>query len=109
MTPSGTPRCRSRSAKPVITRIDTNRAESLGMQAKVGIAERSDRLVFTLVTTGLAALIHELGAPHWILWATPIVLGLLAVASSITVIQRIFVVHEQATAKDAARDAAARI
>lgn len=91
-----------------VTSYARAKAESLGMEAKVGIAERSDRLVFTLVTTGVAALIHQLGAPHWILWATPIVLGLLAVASTITVIQRIFVVHEQATARDAARDATVR-
>src|SRR6476660_6169099 len=39
-----------------VTSYARARAESLGMQAKVGIAERSDRLVFVLVTTGLADL-----------------------------------------------------
>src|SRR5918998_3327937 len=37
-----------------VTSYARARAESLGMQAKVGIAERSDRLVSILVVTGLA-------------------------------------------------------
>lgn len=78
-----------------VTSYARAKAESLGMQARVGIAERSDRLVFILVTTGVAALLHTLGVPHWILYATPIMLGLLAVASTITVGQRIAVVRRQ--------------
>ena len=76
------------------------------MQAKVGIAERADRLVFTLVTTGLAALIDDLGGGDDWLVAIPIVLGLMALANTITVIQRVKVVHDQALAIDAAREAA---
>jgi CDP-diacylglycerol--glycerol-3-phosphate 3-phosphatidyltransferase len=89
-----------------VTSYARARAESLGMQAKVGIAERADRLVFTLVTTGLAALIDDLGGGDNWLVAIPIVLGLMALANTITVIQRIKVVHEQALAIDAAREAA---
>ena len=67
------------------------RAESLGMQAKVGIAERSDRLVAILVMTGLADIFGVLAL-------IPITLGALAVASSITVLQRIMSVRSQARA-----------
>lgn len=84
-----------------VTSYARAKAESLGMTANVGIAERSDRLVFTLVTTGVAALLHQLGVPHWILYATPVVLALLAIASTITVVQRILVVRTQAFARDA--------
>jgi CDP-diacylglycerol---glycerol-3-phosphate 3-phosphatidyltransferase len=81
-----------------VTSYARARAESLGMQAKVGIAERSDRLVSILVITGLADLAYILGAGEEALWAIPITLGLLAVASTITVIQRILVVRDQARA-----------
>lgn len=67
------------------------RAESLGMNAQVGIAERGDRLVVALTTSGLVGL----GLPDIVLVA---VLGLLAVASAITVVQRMAVVHRQAQA-----------
>ena len=89
-----------------VTSYARARAESLDMQAKVGIAERADRLVFTLVTTGLADMIHLLtGNEDWLI-AIPIVLGLMALANTITVIQRVAVVREQALAIDAAREAA---
>lgn len=81
-----------------VTSYARARAESLGMQAKVGIAERSDRLVSILVITGLADLIRILGAPDEVLYAIPVTLGLLAIASTITVGQRIAVVHRQAVA-----------
>ncbi len=67
------------------------RAESLGMQAKVGIAERSDRLVAILAMTGLADIFG-------VLILIPITLGALAVASTITVLQRIMSVRSQARA-----------
>ena len=89
-----------------VTSYARARAESLGMQAKVGIAERADRLVFTLVTTGVAALIVQLGGDDDWLVAIPVILGLMAVANTITVIQRVRVVHQQALAIDAAREAA---
>ncbi len=40
-----------------VTSYARARAESLGMQAKGGIAERSDRLVSILLMTGLAGLL----------------------------------------------------
>lgn len=79
-----------------VTSYARARAESLGMQAKVGIAERSDRLVSILVVTGLADLLNKLGVGDEILWAIPITLGVLALASTVTVVQRILVVRQQA-------------
>jgi CDP-diacylglycerol--glycerol-3-phosphate 3-phosphatidyltransferase len=81
-----------------VTSYARARAESLGMQAKVGIAERSDRLVLILVTVGLADLLRLLGVDDGVMWLIPVALGLLAVASTITVVQRILVVREQALA-----------
>ena len=67
------------------------RAEGLGMTANVGIAERSDRLVVVLVATGLVGL----GIPEAVL---AVVLVLLAIASLVTVFQRIGTVRRQALA-----------
>lgn len=69
------------------------RAEGLGMSANVGIAERSDRLVVVLVATGLVGL----GLPDMLLL---IVLILLAIASLVTVFQRVLTVRRQAMAAD---------
>lgn len=65
------------------------RAEGLGMTANVGIAERAERLVAVLVTTGLVG------------WFLPeifltVVLALLALASLVTVVQRMLEVRRQA-------------
>ena len=65
------------------------RAEGLGMTANVGIAERAERVVTVLLATGLVGL----GAPEVLL---AVVLALLAVASLITVGQRMLEVHRQA-------------
>jgi CDP-diacylglycerol--glycerol-3-phosphate 3-phosphatidyltransferase len=81
-----------------VTSYARARAESLGMQAKVGIAERADRLVAILVMTGLADLLRLLGVDHRVMWLIPLTLGVLAVASTITVVQRILVVRRQALA-----------
>jgi CDP-diacylglycerol--glycerol-3-phosphate 3-phosphatidyltransferase len=81
-----------------VTSYARARAESLGMQAKVGIAERADRLVFILVITGLADIVNLLGVGEDALWAIPAALGLLAVASTVTVVQRILAVRQQAAA-----------
>jgi CDP-diacylglycerol--glycerol-3-phosphate 3-phosphatidyltransferase len=67
------------------------RAEGLGMTAAVGVAERADRLVAVLLTTGLVGL----GLPPVVLL---VVLALLAVASLVTVVQRVLVVRRQAFA-----------
>jgi CDP-diacylglycerol--glycerol-3-phosphate 3-phosphatidyltransferase/CDP-diacylglycerol--inositol 3-phosphatidyltransferase len=72
-----------------ITSYARARAESLGMQAKGGIAERADRLVAILVMTGLAGIFN---LPVLI----PITLGVLALASTVTVVQRMLLVRDQA-------------
>jgi len=67
------------------------RAEGLGFTASVGIAERADRLVAVLVAAFFADLFDStllLG----------VVLALLAVASLVTVVQRIMTVRSQALA-----------
>lgn len=71
------------------------RAEGLGMRADVGIAERADRLVAVLVTTGLVGLGWKtgFGLPEIVL---TVVLALLAVASAVTVVQRVLLVRRQA-------------
>ncbi|NUR05693.1 MAG: CDP-alcohol phosphatidyltransferase family protein [Nocardioidaceae bacterium] len=74
-----------------VTSYARARAESLGMQAKGGIAERADRLVAILVMTGLADIFD-------LLILIPVTLGLLALASTITVVQRVLLVRSQAKA-----------
>lgn len=64
------------------------KAESLGFQANVGIAERAERLVSVLVVTGFTGL----GLPSIVLFVT---LVLLALASFITVVQRVLAVRDQ--------------
>ena len=81
-----------------VTSYARARAESLGMQAKVGIAERSDRLVSILFMTGLADLLRLLGVDDGVMWLIPITLAVLAVASTVTVVQRILVVRQQSLA-----------
>jgi CDP-diacylglycerol---glycerol-3-phosphate 3-phosphatidyltransferase len=65
------------------------RAEGLGMTAAVGIAERADRLLAVLTATALVGL----GLPVGVL---TVVLALLAVASAVTVAQRMAAVRGQA-------------
>lgn len=67
------------------------RAEALGMEAKGGIAERSDRLVSILVMTGLSGIFDLPILQQVTLWA-------LAAASLITVGQRMIMVKRQADA-----------
>ena len=67
------------------------RAESLGMTANVGITERPERLIIVLAGTGFDAV--------GVSWAVPVALWVLAVASTITVLQRILVVRRQAQAQ----------
>jgi CDP-diacylglycerol--glycerol-3-phosphate 3-phosphatidyltransferase len=74
-----------------VTSYARARAESVGFQAKVGIAERADRLVAILVATGLGAILDVPELMYVALWA-------LAVASTVTVVQRIWVVRQQAIA-----------
>lgn len=69
------------------------RAESLGMEAKGGIAERSDRLVAILVMTGFSDLLDLPFLQQITLWA-------LTIAGVITVAQRMLMVNKQANAAD---------
>jgi len=75
-----------------VTSYARAKAEGLGYEAKVGIAERADRLVAILVMTGLSAIFDLPILLYVVLWA-------LAVASTVTVVQRIWVVRKQALAE----------
>ncbi len=77
-----------------VTSYARARAESLGFQAKGGIAERADRLVAILVMTGLAALLD-------LMFLIPLTLAVLAIASTVTVIQRVLRVRTQARVAEA--------
>jgi CDP-diacylglycerol---glycerol-3-phosphate 3-phosphatidyltransferase len=74
-----------------VTSYARARAESLGMQATGGLAERADRLVLILVATGLAGIFDF--EPLIVL-----ALALLALGSTVTVIQRVLTVRAQALA-----------
>ncbi|MGI9086103.1 MAG: phosphatidylinositol phosphate synthase [Aeromicrobium sp.] len=75
-----------------ITSYARARAESLGMKAKGGIAERADRLVAILVMTGFNGLF---GLPI----LTEITLWVLTAASAVTIVQRMLMVHAQSAGK----------
>jgi CDP-diacylglycerol---glycerol-3-phosphate 3-phosphatidyltransferase len=75
-----------------VTSYARARAEGLGFEAKVGVAERADRLVAILVMTGLGAIFDLPILMYLALWA-------LAIASTVTVAQRIWVVRRQAMAE----------
>ncbi len=71
-----------------VTSYARARAEGLGITAaQTGIAERADRLLVTLVATCLTGLF---GLPDMVLTVT---LGLLALASAVTVLQRMLAVR----------------
>jgi CDP-diacylglycerol---glycerol-3-phosphate 3-phosphatidyltransferase len=72
----------------VVTSYAKARAESLGMTANVGIAERSERLIVILAMTGLAGLFDAPILLTIALWA-------LAAATTITVGQRMVEVRRQ--------------
>jgi CDP-diacylglycerol--glycerol-3-phosphate 3-phosphatidyltransferase len=77
-----------------VTSYARAKAEGMGFQAKVGIAERADRLVAILVMTGLGAIFDLPVLMYIALWA-------LAIASTVTVVQRVWVVRKQALAEAA--------
>lgn len=81
-----------------VTSYARARAESLGMDAKGGIAERADRLVSILVMTGLAGIFDLPILMYVTLWV-------LAVASTYTVIFRVLKVRRQAIAEQGSIDA----
>lgn len=65
------------------------RAEGLGMRADVGVVERTERLVAILFTTGFVGI----GVSKNVLLA---VLGVLALANLLTIVQRVLYVRKQA-------------
>jgi CDP-diacylglycerol--glycerol-3-phosphate 3-phosphatidyltransferase/CDP-diacylglycerol--inositol 3-phosphatidyltransferase len=71
------------------------KAESLGLDARGGIAERSDRLVAILLGIGFTGLLD-------VPWLVEGVLWVLAAASAYTVVFRVLKVRRQALALDAA-------
>jgi CDP-diacylglycerol--glycerol-3-phosphate 3-phosphatidyltransferase len=76
-----------------VTSYARARAESLGMDAKGGLAERADRLVSILVMTGLSAIFDLPILMYVTLWA-------LALASTYTVAFRVLKVRRQALASE---------
>jgi len=64
------------------------RAEGLGLTCNVGLAERAERVIVVLVATGLTGLGVDL--------ALTVGLWLLAVATAVTVVQRLVEVRRQA-------------
>jgi CDP-diacylglycerol---glycerol-3-phosphate 3-phosphatidyltransferase len=74
-----------------LTSYTRARAESLGHEAKVGLAARADRLVAVLAAAGLSDLFDMPALLEAALW-------LLAAASTVTVVQRILTVRRQARA-----------
>jgi CDP-diacylglycerol---glycerol-3-phosphate 3-phosphatidyltransferase len=70
------------------------RAEGLGMRCDVGLAERAERLILVLAGTALTGLGVDA--------ALAVALWLLAVASAVTVAQRLLEVRRQAAVRDAA-------
>ncbi|MBW1596727.1 phosphatidylinositol phosphate synthase [Streptomyces sp. JJ38] len=77
------------------------RGESIGLPVNVnGLVERAERLVITLVLTGLAGL-SAFGVPH-IDVLLPLALWIVAVGSLITLVQRMVTVRREAAEADAA-------
>ncbi|KNE80489.1 MULTISPECIES: phosphatidylinositol phosphate synthase [Streptomyces] len=77
------------------------RGESIGLPVNVnGLVERAERLVITLVATGLAGL-HAFGVPG-IDVLLPIALWIVALGSAVTLGQRMVTVRREAAEADAA-------
>ena len=82
-----------------VTSYARAKAESLGMDARGGIAERADRLVSILVLTGLSDIFNLPILLYGVLWV-------LAFANTYTVVFRVLKVRRQALILDAESDAA---
>lgn len=78
-----------------VTSYARARGEGLGFRAETGIAERADRLVLILVATFFADVLALPMLLQGALW-------LLAVASTVTVVQRVLLVRRQALAAGSA-------
>ncbi|MBW1604172.1 CDP-alcohol phosphatidyltransferase family protein [Streptomyces sp. JJ66] len=78
------------------------RGESIGLPVNVnGLVERAERLVITLVLTGLAGFETTFGVPH-IGVLLPVALWVVAVGSAVTLVQRVVTVRRESSAADAA-------
>jgi len=76
-----------------VTSYAKARAEGLGLTCDVGVAERAERIIVVLVSTGLAGL---LSAP----WLQAVGLWVLAVLTLVTVVQRMVEVRRQVAAAE---------
>lgn len=77
------------------------RGESMGLPVRVnGLVERAERLVITLVCTGLAGL-SDFGVPY-IELLLPLALWVVAAGSLITLVQRVVAIRREAAEADAA-------
>ena len=85
-------------AMGAVTSYARAKADVLGYDAKVGVAERPDRLVGLLVPAFFADLLDLPVLLHVALWV-------LAVAATVTVVQRIWAVRRQALARAASASA----
>lgn len=80
------------------------RGQSIGLPVKVnGLVERAERLVVTLVLTGLAGFEDTFGVPR-IGVLLPVALWTVAAGSFVTLIQRVVTVRREATEADAAEE-----
>ena len=79
-----------------VTSYARAKADVLGYDAKIGVAERPDRLVGLLVPTFVADVLDLPGLMYAALW-------ILAVAATVTVVQRVWTVRRQALARAASR------
>jgi CDP-diacylglycerol--glycerol-3-phosphate 3-phosphatidyltransferase len=75
-----------------VTSYARARAESLGMKAQVGLAERADRIVAILVMTGLSDIFNLPVLLYIAIWV-------LVLANTETVVRRILMVRKQALAE----------
>ena len=81
-----------------VTSYARARAESLGMQAQVGLAERADRIVLILLATGFSGWFDVPVLLEGALWV-------LALANTETVVRRVLMVRKQAMAPSTQGDA----
>ncbi|MGF7120957.1 phosphatidylinositol phosphate synthase [Rhodococcus sp. TAF43] len=75
------------------------RAEASGLSADGGLIERPDRLIIVLVGAGLTGIAGHFDI-GWLHWAVYVAMWILAVASIITVFQRVLAVRNSAGARD---------
>lgn len=79
-----------------ITSYVRAKAESLGKEAKMGLATRSDRLLIVLVGVELTGLAESGIFAHPFVWGLPVALCYLTLAGLVTVGQRMTAVRRQA-------------